>query len=495
MKYNPDPKMPKVERLAKPEHKQEYEMPEYYHEYAEKLVELIEARDKFAKDLRAMSFEEYARAKPMFDQLDAGVEELEEKMSYEYERYQEEQRREQELEEVTWGQDLISEELFIRVKHQRSHIFEKFLEYASQGMTEAEREEQYAIIAKREAEELNDILSGKIEATEYDNLYIKHRLPDEWIAELLLQIIEIAYRTDVYFSHSFEALERLAETNREFGFHVSDALPVRRRNMEEAIYDNKKILGRGRRFLLDYAREAIKSGKFKLLKSGYTGYLDDHLEMIEMLVFLKYVVIKHTIPERIEEYVRIVTEGFSKKETDVFMERAAECEEKNLRGLMQSLEYERIAWERVETRRAASDYKKIEGPDLPDRVKRSMAENYERRQKKAIETPPDPIDQKIPEIVDYNLKVLLAVTDGGGYTPERYEDEQSRKDDEMTRLLDEASKNHDKLYIIIKHQMPEKFEEFRQISVDCLSPDELKEFEERIAHLEDTQLEEILAGK
>jgi hypothetical protein len=218
MKYNPNPAMPKVERLAKPEHKEEYEMPAHYHEYAQKLVELIEARDKFTRDLRAMTFEEYAKAKPLYDELDAGVEELEEKMSYEYEHYQEEKRREQELYEMTWLQDLISEELFIRVKHQRSHIFEKFTEYATKGMTDAEREEQYAIIAKREAEELDDILSGKTEAPEYKNLYIKYRLYDEWIAELLLQIIENAYRTDGYFSHSFEALERLDEIRRDFWF-------------------------------------------------------------------------------------------------------------------------------------------------------------------------------------------------------------------------------------------------------------------------------------
>jgi hypothetical protein len=265
--------------------------------------------------------------------------------------------------------------------------------------------------------------------------------------------------------------------------------------MEEAILDHKKTIGEGRRFLLNYAAESIKSGKFKLMKSGYTEYMDDNLTALEKLVFWKYVVIKHTMPEHLEEYLRVVTEGFTGKEIDVFMKRAAECDEKNLKQLMQSLEYERIAAERVEARRAAPDYKKIDGPELPDRVKRRMAEDYERRQNRAMETPPGEIDQKIPGIVDYNLKVLFAVTDGGGYAPVRYEDEESRKDDEMSRLLDEASIIHDKLYIIIKHQTPEKFEEFRQISVDCLSPDQLEEFLERIAHLEATQLEDILAGK
>lgn len=61
--------------------------------------------------------------------------------------------------------------------------------------------------------------------------------------------------------------------------------------------------------------------------------------------------------------------------------------------------------------------------------------------------------------------------------------------------MQEVEELSEKRYIIIKHTTPHLFEEFRQISVDCLTPEEFQDFEERIAHLEATQLEDILAGK
>ena len=61
--------------------------------------------------------------------------------------------------------------------------------------------------------------------------------------------------------------------------------------------------------------------------------------------------------------------------------------------------------------------------------------------------------------------------------------------------MQEAEELSEKRYIIIKHTKPHLFEEFHQISVDSLTPEELQEFLDRIAHLEATQLEDILAGK
>lgn len=65
----------------------------------------------------------------------------------------------------------------------------------------------------------------------------------------------------------------------------------------------------------------------------------------------------------------------------------------------------------------------------------------------------------------------------------------------LEEAMEEAERLSEKRYIIIKHTKPHLFEEFHQISVDCLTPEELQEFLDRIAHLEATQLEDILAGK
>jgi hypothetical protein len=495
MKYNPKPEMPKIERRANPEYKEEYEMPAEYQEQAKQLVELIESRDEYARMMPTMPPELYREAKPHYDKLNASVEELEEKMAYEYERYQEEQRLDQELYEMTWLQDLMSEELFIKVKHQRPHIFEGFEKYATKGMTDAEREEQFAIIARRETEELEDILSGEIPLPEDENLFIKHRLPDPWIAELLLQITKIAYQTDSFFEINFDALERLDKTRREFCFRNQRALPVRRRNMEEAILDMKQTLGAGRRFLLDYIPEAISAGKFVLLDEGYTEYLDSYLNSLEGCIYTKYVVIKLTMPERLDEYVRIVTEDFSPAEVEAFLTRAAEAVEKSTRALTDSLEKERIANERVEARRGAPDYRKIDGPELSERNKNQMLLDRERREKREQETPPVKIEHDLPAIFKRYLKVLYAVTDGGGYAPARYEDEQSRKDEELDKILDDMQRNSEKLYVIVKHHTPHLFEEFHKICTDHLSPYELAEFQKNIAHLEATQLDELLKTK
>jgi hypothetical protein len=498
MKYNPKPQiLPKVKRLANPEYKEEYQMPADYQEQAKHLVELIERRDEYARMMPTLSPDQLRQMKPLYDKANRLVEDLEEQMAYEYERYQEERRREQELSELTWREEAMSEEHFIRVKHQRPYIFEEFAEEVTEGMTDAEREEHNRIIARREAEELEDILSGKINAPEYENLYIKHRLPDEWTAELLLQIVWVGWLNDSFFGINYEALERLDDERREYCFHNSDVLPVRRRNMEEAILDMKTTLGAGRRFLLDYAEEAIASGKFRLLRQGYTKHLDDYLMFLENCLYWKYVIIKHTMPaEKLEEYVRIVTEGFTPEEIEAFTKRAEEeYEEKKLYPLTHSLENERITTERVLQRRAAPGYRKIDGPQLSEREKMRILEDQKRRRDREADEPPGKIEHDLTAVFKRYLKALYAVTDGGGYAPARYEDEQSRKDEEMAKLFDDMERNMEKLYIIIKHQTPHLFEEFHRISTETFSPEMLEDFLERIAHLEATRLEEILKGK
>ncbi len=494
MKYNPNPQMPKVERLANPEYKKEYEMPAEYQEQVKMYLELLESRDEYTKLLSTLPPEAYRQAKPIFDELCASVDDLEEKLAFEYERYQEEQRRDQELYEMTWEQDVISEELFIQVKHQRPHIFEKFVEYATEGMTEAEREEQFAIIARREQEELEDILSGKTTAPEYENLYIKLRLPDEWLPELLFDIINATYLTDKFFETNLEALNRLDMARRDFWFHITDALPVRRENMEEAIYDMKKQLGEATRFLLEYTEEAITSGKFTPLEYGYTEYLDSNLSHLEKLIYWKYVIIKHTLPEKLEEYTRLVTEDFTEKELAEFDKGITEIGEKTSDVLLKSLEYERIADERVETRRAAPDYRKIEGPELKDREKAEILRQQERRRQRMAETPRGKIEHDILKIFNRNLKVFYAVTDGGGYAPVRYEDDESRRKERIDAAYKSMRENMSKLYIVIKHQKPEMFDQIHHAVTQDMTPEELKKFEDRIARLEAEKLEEILSG-
>jgi Fic family protein len=71
---------------------------------------------------------------------------------------------------------------------------------------------------------------------------------------------------------------------------------------------------------------------------------------------------------------------------------------------------------------------------------------------------------------------------------------------EQEKKLDELFEDTDlqiaKMYIIAKHQMPKDFfEGLHRSIVDNLTPELVEEFYERVAHLEATRLEDILAGK
>jgi hypothetical protein len=311
---------------------------------------------------------------------------------------------------------------------------------------------------------------------------------------MLLEIVYQAFTHDEFFEINFDALERLEKTLHDYRFHVSRALPVHRQNMEEAILDLKKPLESGRRFLLDYAEEAINGGKFKLKESGFTKYINDYPKYLENCLYWKNILIKHTEPDRLEEFTQIVTEDLTPEETAEFFKRAAEVDEKDSDEILESLEMERIATERVETRRAAPDYKKIEGPELSQRVKESIAWHKELAQKRERETPPEKISRDMPELFNRYLKIYHAVT-GDRFPPERYEDEQSRKDEEMGKMLDHLDELSNDLYLIIKHQKPHLFEEFHRITTLDMTPEELEEFQKKIAHLEATRLDEILAGR
>lgn len=73
---------------------------------------------------------------------------------------------------------------------------------------------------------------------------------------------------------------------------------------------------------------------------------------------------------------------------------------------------------------------------------------------------------------------------------------QAEKDAELDKLFDETDLLVAKMYIIAKHQMPtDFFKELERSIVDNLTPELVEDFYEIVAHLEATQLEDILAGK
>jgi hypothetical protein len=472
---------PKLERLADPEWKEEYEMPAWYQDRLKQFVELLEARDSYKKSLSSLPPDDYAIALPAFQELDRAVESLEQKLADEYENFQEEQRRDQELYELTWLQEGISEELFIWVKHKKPYIFDKFVEYATDGMTAEELAEHSVIVAKREAEELTDILASRTPPeSAYENLFLKHLLPDEWMPEQLLHIIYQAYETDDFFKKNLETLERGIDTKRGFIFHLNDALPVRRRNMEDESVALKKRLSEGSRFLLDYAENCRKSGKFVLLENPDGEKLDELFDWLEGNRVRKYVILKHTKPETLDEYLRIVTEDFTPEETADFLRYAAETDEKDWPTLEESLEFEQLSIEIVEARRAAGE-KKINGPELGKISKRQMKSN--KYLKPLTPKTGGKPDYDIAQRYDRNLRAFYAVT-GGDYISERFEDEKSRADEDLEMTLEETLGHIEEMYFMIKTEKPELFAEFEKTISASMAPEVLEEFYARIAEHE-----------
>jgi hypothetical protein len=327
-----------TDRLAQPDYKEEYEMPAAYQAQLKQLVEMIEARDRYAKIFPTLPPDVRREAKPPYDELCRSIENLEQKLADEYERFQEEQRREQELYELTYLQDTISEELFIRVKHRKPYLFRKFEEYATRDMTAEERAEHYEIIARREAEELEDILSGKISAPEYHNPFINLILPKDQIPDLLLDINLAAFETDDYYKENLKLLKTGEDARRNLALKATRALPVRRRNIEKTVRDLRINIRAGRQHLLNYFKENKENGKFIEIEKPDQQKLDELFKQLDAAHERLFIVIKHTQPERFEEFEKIAVSDYDTPEQlAAFYERIAVREAEELNALLKSI--------------------------------------------------------------------------------------------------------------------------------------------------------------
>lgn len=145
----------------KPVVKKEYEMPDEYQKNLAILTEMIDKRDEYARAIPLLPPDKRAEAQPALAELSAAVENIEQTLADEYEKFQAEKHREDEIEQtIGRGMEAV-ENLFIIMKHQIPHLFEKFKQTVMQDMTEEEKQEFYDRIAILEATRLKEILAGK----------------------------------------------------------------------------------------------------------------------------------------------------------------------------------------------------------------------------------------------------------------------------------------------------------------------------------------------
>jgi hypothetical protein len=117
---------------------------------------------------------------------------------------------------------------------------------------------------------------------------------------------------------------------------------------------------------------------------------------------------------------------------------------------------------------------------MKDRLKKKLKAMKLRQQSSP------PLGRNLPEQYKKYFEALNSVTSGG---------EPSGDGDTVSAMLDKGMEATEKLFIIIKHQMPHLFKEFEKTVVRDFTDEEKQEFYDKIAHLEATQLDEILGGK
>lgn len=317
--------------------KEEYEMPAEYQEQLKQLLKLIEKRDEYTKMLPIVTAQERSQMKQALAELNRSIDKLEQGLADQYEPYQAEQRYEQELSEVKYLHDTMSEEHFITVKHKHPLVFKAFEKYAMRGMTDEERAEQYAVIARREAEELDDILSGKTAAPEYRNRFIKFILPRDEMDELLTEMQLVAYETDDYHQTTLQAVKNADQARRKLIFALNDSLPVRRRNLEKKIVELRDSIRVTRRHLQDYFTTNQASGKFVEIENPDQPRLDELFEQLRIAHERLFIVAKHTQPDKFAEFEKIAVDAYTPQEKAQFYERIAEREKKELQPLLRSL--------------------------------------------------------------------------------------------------------------------------------------------------------------
>lgn len=144
----PKPILPYVPRVPK----KEYEMPAKYQENLAALMEMIEDRDRYEKEIPNLPADVQKQAKPILDDLSKQIEIAEQSLADEYERYQAEKRRDDEVSNlIDQGfENMI--ELFIIMRRDVPHKFEEFKQAVTKDLPPELEQEFYDRVAIREAE-------------------------------------------------------------------------------------------------------------------------------------------------------------------------------------------------------------------------------------------------------------------------------------------------------------------------------------------------------
>lgn len=319
--------------------KYEFDLPDEYIFRVEQYIEWLANRDEFAEKMKDFLPTKLERARLTLRVTNDALDRIEARLAEEYLRHEKEAELEQELYEATDLQDQMSEEHFIMVKHLKPHIFDRFQKKVFEFMTEAEIEEQLAIIARREAVELEGILAADIQAPEFRNPHIKRISPHDLFIQYLNDWLMLTHKTDNYSRQLHKFIAESHKARLKFALQMDDSLPVLRRRLDATIRRIEPETRRAEYELNDYIRKNQAAGRFVQLPPHEidSKRADDYFETLERFQIDVFVAKKHLEPETFPEYEKIITGFMTTTEKEEYYARVAEVEEKSLKIILKAV--------------------------------------------------------------------------------------------------------------------------------------------------------------
>lgn len=318
----------------------EIEVPAYYKKYTEQLLQLIKERDEGVKELKNVHPSQILPLRTVLKEMDAAIDNLETKLAEEYQKIEREQIEDQELYEVTYLQDQISEEFFIMVKHLKPHIFEKFKDYVFKGMTEDEITEQLEIIARREENELEDILAGEVESPEFVNPHLKRLSPYDLFLWQLNSIAYHGYKTDEVFRDAYEKIEDAKSRRFKMAARMNRALSIYRRRLDQEIRKLEPNIRKASHSIRKYFIENLDNGNFTTLEEVEDKEFDKRFDYLKQYQAEILVAEKHLKPETFADFEKRIKKSLTKKELKEIYRIASEFTEREIQVILKAVKNE-----------------------------------------------------------------------------------------------------------------------------------------------------------
>lgn len=326
------------QRRAEPVKKKEYEMPDDYKDYLQKLVVMLDDRAEYDKILPTLPPDVRAGAMPIVRKLDKSIEKLEQILADEYDVFQSRQQRIEEAEENKGeaGSRLYEylQRLFIVAKHKFPP--EKFRDFEANWVKDMSPEWKktfYEHIALRESYDLENIL-----ADPDGGIKRKMKHPQLQMKEAIFEIARVAYVTDDFFKESEAEYEKAVAIRDRAEKNLWLYMPKERAEQRRDIEKLDRRLDEGKLKMMEYLEICFdEDGKVEV-ENPDQEKLDAAFALAGIAQERMYIMYKHTRPKLLEKFTPICLSAYeTPEEIEQFYERIKKREEDELDKILASL--------------------------------------------------------------------------------------------------------------------------------------------------------------